>query len=290
MKKLSAALASLFLVAPFACAQLNTGFLDDYIVRVKPDKRADFDSVAKRVADANRKAKGDYWTAAEQIYGEDNTVRFTSQRQNYAAIDQATTAFAAAINEAYGVGGMKKMMMDFNPTVLSARAVLRMRRWDLSINAPKDESAYNQMVGNARFLRITQVRVRPGHSSHFEELAKQAKAAYEGGSQSWTILVSQAVAGEPGGTYYLSTLQPSMGSFDSSPTLRKLLGDEKYADLEKGAGEAEESTQTSIYRLLPELSNPPKEVIDVAPDFWRPKPAAMARPKPKTAETPKAGQ
>jgi hypothetical protein len=289
MKRLLAALSFVFWFAPFAAAQLSTQYLDSYTARIKPDKRLEFDAVCKRIAEANRKAKGDTFIAMESVYGDDDTVTFVSQRQNYAAIDQATLAFVGAINEAYGVGGMKKMMMDFGPTIISAHTVLRRRRPDLSVNAPGDENAYTQLVGNTRYLRITEIRVRPGHIGHFEERIKQAKAAYEKGGNSWTIFVSQAVAGAPSGTFYLSTLQPSMAGFDSAPNLRQLMGDNEYAEFEKGA-EAEEFAESTIYHFLPELSNPPKEVADVSPDFWRPKPAAMARPKPKTTEPTKTGQ
>jgi hypothetical protein len=185
---------------------------------------------------------------------------------------------------------MKKMMMDVGPTAVSTRAVLRARRWDLSINTPKDDAAYSQVVGNARFLRILEVRVKPGHASHFEELVKQAKMAYENDGSNWSFFVSQAVAGEPGGTYYISTLQPSMAGFDSAPNLRKLMGDDAFMKWEKESADAVEFSITTIYRFLPELSNPAKEVADVAPDFWHPKMMSMSRPKPKPAETGKAPQ
>jgi hypothetical protein len=29
-------------------------------------------------------------------------------------------------------------------------------------------------------------------------------------------------------------------------------------------------------RMVPELSNPPEEVVKIAPDFWQPKPVASA--------------
>ena len=131
MKKLLTTLSFGLLAAPFASAQTNAGYMDTFIVNVKPDKRADFDSVSKKIAEANRRAKGDTFIAYEQIYGESNTVMFISRRQNYADIDKAERAFTAAINEAYGVGGMKRMMADFDATVLSARSELRKR--DLEI-------------------------------------------------------------------------------------------------------------------------------------------------------------
>ena len=49
--------------------------------------------------------------------------------------------------------------------------------------------------------------------------------------------------------------------------------------------EAVFNTETYLNRYVPELSNPPEEIVSVAPEFWRPKPPAA--PKSKAAETPK---
>jgi hypothetical protein len=286
VKKLLATLCFGFTLAPLAAAQGQ--YLDDYIIRIKPEKRVDFDTVSRKIAEANRKAKGDSFIGFERIYGPDYTAMFVAQRQNYAAIEDAMKAFMSAINEAYGVGGMKKMMADATPTVQSALARLRVRRPDLSSNAPADAAGYNQMVGNARFLRTTEYHVKAGRAPDFEKLSMQVKQAYEKNNQLSPVLVSQAVAGVSGTIYYVSMLAPNMAAFDSSPSVRKLVGEEEYVQLSKGIAECVESSETSFYRMVPEWSNPPKEVADVAPNFWNPKPVSMANPKP--AEPAKTGQ
>lgn len=288
MKKLLTTLCFGFALAPLAAAQGQ--YLDDYVIRIKPEKRVDFDSVSRKIAEANHKAKGDTFIGFERIYGPDYTAMFVAQRENFAAIEDAMKAFTSAINEAYGVGGMKKMMADATPTVQSALARLRVRRPDLSSNAPQDVTAYNQMLGNARFLRTTEYHVKTGRGPDFEKLSMQVKEAYEKNNQSAPILVSQAVAGVSGTIYYVSMLAPNMATFDSSPSVRKLLGDEEYMELSKGIAECLESSETSFYRMVPEWSNPAKEVADVAPDFWHPKVASMAKPKAKPAEVAKTGQ
>jgi hypothetical protein len=68
------------------------------------------------------------------------------------------------------------------------------------------------------------------------------------------------------------------------------MGDEEYMKWEKESGDAVEFSATTIYRFLPEFSNPPKEIADVAPDFWHPKTMTMSHPKPKPTETAKSGQ
>jgi hypothetical protein len=39
-----------------------------YVTRVKPEKRAEFNAVCKKIADANRRHQGDTWVAMETLY------------------------------------------------------------------------------------------------------------------------------------------------------------------------------------------------------------------------------
>ena len=119
------------LCALAAIGQNPEGYLDVYIAKVKPEKRAEFDAINKKMVELNRRNKGDYWLAAESMYGEMNTVYFTSQRQNYADIEKGFDAFMAALAKPAGAAGAAKMFQDFNNTIISSRAELRRRRFDL---------------------------------------------------------------------------------------------------------------------------------------------------------------
>jgi hypothetical protein len=274
----------------YAQGQMMGDYLDVFMVKVRPEKRADFDTVNKKIADANRKAKGDFWLATQAEYGEVNTVQFLSQRQNYAAVESGMNAFMGAIKEAYGPGGMPKMMAEFNSTILSGRGEIRRRRWDLTANGPEDADAYNKIVGGARWIRTMQIRVRNGREDDFEEHVKEAKTALEKSSK-LSYFVSQVVVGGPGSTYYVSTLLPSLAALDSAPKLAELMGKESYATWVKAVSEDEMTSETILMRVMPEMSNPPEGIVKVDPDFWRPKHmAAEARLAPKPALTAKAGQ
>jgi hypothetical protein len=258
-------------------------------VKVRPEKRADFDAIGRRIADANRKAKGDSWVAMTVEYGENNTIQFVSPRSSYAAIDSGMTAFMSAIKAAYGPGGVPKMTADVNSTILSSRSELRRRRADLAVNPPTDAGAYNKLIGEARWLRTIKVSVRNGREADFEERAKEAKAALEKGSK-WVYFFSQVIAGSPGNTYYITTLQPSLAAFDSAPKLPELMGQESFAAWVKALAEDEITSETILMRMLPELSNPQEEIAKVAPDFWQPKRMAAVHAMPKQAETAAARQ
>jgi hypothetical protein len=86
------------------------------------------------------------------------------------------------------------------------------------------------------------------------------------------MLVSQAVAGQEGTVYYVTTLQTSLAGFDAVPSVQQLLGDDGYNKFLKASAETVADAETSINRFLPEISNAPEEVASNAPDFWRPAP------------------
>ena len=55
------------LLAALAAGQAQEQYLDVYIVQVKPEKRAEFDAISRKIAAANRQNKGDAWIAMETV-------------------------------------------------------------------------------------------------------------------------------------------------------------------------------------------------------------------------------
>jgi hypothetical protein len=282
-KAIWALVAAVCLAAPVA-VQAQGNYLDVTIVKVKPEKSAEFNAIARKIADANRRNNGDRWLAQETIYGEGDTFIFVSLRQDYADIDKGNDAFMGALQKAYGKEGTQKMMHDLDSYSLSVQSELRRRRFDLSRKAPTDAASYAKLVGEARVLRTTAVHVRPGHAPEFEALLKEAKEAGERVADAQPLLVSQAVEGTSGtgSTFYITSLRSSLGGFDKNPTIHEILGDEGYKKYLQVNAEAVESTQSSLTHFSPELSNPAEEIAQVAADFWTPKQTvASASTKPK---------
>lgn len=274
--------AAVILMAALAAAQTQEQYLDVYIAQVKPEKRADFDAISKKIAIANRQNKGDLWLAMETMYGPNNRISFISTRQGYGDTEKGSTAFEEAMQKAFGKAAAEKIYQDFNQCVTNTRTELRRRRWDLGSNPPADPAALAKMIGESRWLRTTMIHVRPGQGPAFEALLKDIKAAREKNSPDVTTLVSQSEAGQEGTIFYVTTLQKSMGGFDSVAPLRKVLGDEGYAQYLKTGSEIIEKTETVINRFLPELSSPPPDVIAASPDYWNPKQVVAAKaPTPK---------
>jgi hypothetical protein len=279
-----AVVVCLSLAAP-AAVRAQGDYLDEYIVKVKPEKVADFNVIAKKVADANRRYNGDRWIAMYTMYGEGETYAFVSTRQDYAAAEKANEAFMGALQKAYGKQAAEKMLNDWENCLASSRTELRRRRWDLSRKAPTDFEAEAKLVGESRVLRTTAVHVRPGRIADFEELLKENKEAGERVADTQPVLVSQVIEGTKGTTFYVTALRSSLGGFDKNPTMRDILGEEAYKKYLHANAEFVQGTESTIFHFSPELSNPPEEVAKVAADFWQPK-TVVAAAKPKAEGKP----
>jgi len=246
-------------------------YLDVGIVQVRPEKRAEFDSLVKKMIAANRQNKGDNWLAIETVYGPGNRVSFVSTRNAYADVETAMGAFYQALQKGLGKAATESLMQEFNQCVVSSRNEIRRRRWDLSSNVPSDPAAYAKLVAASRWLRTTEVRIRPGGAEAFEALEKDLKAAREKASPPQTVFISQAVAGQEGTVYYVTSLTNSLAELDTMPSLQQLLGEDAYARFLKTAAETISDTEVAINRFAPELSNVPEAIVALAPDYWKPK-------------------
>jgi hypothetical protein len=264
--------------------QAQEDYLDVFTVHVKPEKRADFDSIARKIAAANRQNKGDTWVAMETVYGPGDRVAFVSTRHSYGDVEEAMGTFMGALQKTYGKAATGKMLQDFEQCITASRSEIRRRRWDLSSNAPSDPAAFAKLLADSRWLRTTTIHVKPGEAGNFEALLKDLKTAREKASPPLTMLVSQAVAGQEGTVFYVTSLQSSLAGFDGIPTLQETLGEEGYAKFLKINAESVSNTETAINRFLPDLSNAPEQVASIAPDFWIPKSTGTMNAKANTTK------
>jgi len=277
------ALAACMCLAASAAAQAPGDILDVFTVKVKLDKGAQFDAAVKKIVAGNRQNKGTNWVALAQVYGPGQVIRFVSIRANFAAIEKDNETFMAAMSKTYGESVTEQIFRDADSCMESSQTELRRRRWDLSANVPADPAAVNKLIGESRWLQTVTVRVRPGHGPHFEEQLRAIKAAQEKAEPKVTALVSQAVFGQNGAVYYISTPRKSLGEMDTAAPLPQLLGAEGYEKFLKTVSESVLTVEFTISRFAPEFSNPPQEVAAAAPDFWNPKPAAR-KPAAKKPE------
>jgi hypothetical protein len=259
----------------------SDGYVDDFVVHVK-GSCSQYGDLVKKLVTANRK-DGDNWLALQETYGDSSVVRFVATRATYAEIEAAQGKFMAALMKAEGgEAGAMKLFGQLGACADSQQGVLRARRWDLSLGRPADNAAYAQVIGNTRWVRIYTVHVKPGMAGRYEAAVKAANAAMLKANPNASSWFTQSVAGDNGTTYYISQLRTSLGGFDSTnmPSMRSMMGDAAFEAYQKEISEVVTRTDVAIFQVSPSMSNPPADVVAVAPNFWRPKP-----PAPKKAAT-----
>ena len=104
--------AGVLLAAPSLRAQGN--YLDVYIAKVKPEKAADAEAIARKIVAANRHNNGDHVIAMETLYGEGYAYVLVTQGQDYADVDKGSEAFMGALSKARGKQGSEKLLADWS--------------------------------------------------------------------------------------------------------------------------------------------------------------------------------
>ncbi|MBI1788178.1 MAG: hypothetical protein HYR60_11585 [Acidobacteria bacterium] len=271
------------LLTAAALGQAPGGFVTVTVIKVKPEKRSDFEAIVKKMVDAHRKNAGDRWLTSTPVIGEGFTYYFSSLRQDYAEIEGGHLAFIGAMLKSYGQAGVTRMFQDFDACTINVRSELRRRRPDLS--APLDAAAMAKAIGESRWVRTNVTRLRQGRLTEYlaqvETLLKTLRANPPSQPPRTVNLVSQLVAGQQGQYVYQTSLAKSMA--DLGPLRPQQPGTGPPPSVQeflKATRDMVLSNEVMINRWVPELSNPPDDVAAAAPDFWRPKAAVSAKPKP----------
>jgi hypothetical protein len=145
-------------------------------------------------------------------------------------------------------------------------------------------------IPKMRYFSITTVRVRPGHTSEYEEVRKMVKAAHEKEGLKDNHSVFQVIAGMPSGTFLVITPMKSLAEMDAAPQLHgaeyqaAMGGEAAQKKLRELASASIIVSETQIFSFSPSMSYPSKEYIAADPGYWKPKPTAKpAPPKEKPA-------
>ena len=277
MRRSITALFLVTLTSSVTIAQEAAAYLDEFIAKVKMEKRAEFDAITKKMVALNRRNKGDTWLASENMYGDVNVVSFVSLRNSFGDAQKGSDLFIGALAKSGGMAAAEKILQDSNSPLVSARSVLRRRRPELGTNVPSSAADTAAVIGKARFLYMVTVRVRPGRLLEYEDQIKMVRDARVKAGQKQTWFVSQSVVGQQGISYYITRPLGSLSDIDSMQALAQVLGANGYKQYQKSLAENTFSTEITISRYLPDLSNAPAEIAAVDPAFWNPKPMPMVK-------------
>jgi hypothetical protein len=171
---------------------------------------------------------------------------------------------------------------DLRALVTSERTTIAARRDDLGFEPQSID------LTKARFMRVLEVRVNPGHEAEFIEAFKILGVAYEKIRADTPWVVYQVNVGMQTPTFLVFVPMRALKQNDDllnwRPSLRQAEGDEGSKRMEQIAREAYARTESNIYAISAKMSHVSKEFATGDPGFWAPKPAAGI-PSPKKQGT-----
>jgi hypothetical protein len=277
------AVAALFVVtiAPLlssAQTQGEPGYLETSRLKVRQDKVAEFNQLAMRIADANRRGNGDHWTAIVDMYGRDNFVWMVASRNSLSEIEPGMNKFGSAVKEFMGMP-LDRLMAEASKLTDSSTSELRVRRPDLSWNIT-DMPSWMARVARAKYLAVVNIHVKPGHIVDAEKQVMMIRDAMNGKPEAMAASVSQVRFGGDPGTLWITIPLAEITDIDKMSSPRTVLGEEGYRQYSEMAAQNYASVEFSLKRFVPEWSNPPAAFVEANPKFWTVKPVpAMAKPK-----------
>ncbi len=159
-----------------------------------------------------------------------------------------------------------------------SRGMTLRQRTEFSYGGPTD-------LPHMRFMSVTRVSVRPGHTAEYEEARAMVKAAHEAAHLTDSFSIWEVTAGAPAGTFLTIVARRSLAELDSAGMIHNaayntaLGGAEGQKKLNALQANAIASQETDHFEFTPSQSVAPEEWIASDPGFWKPK-AMPARKTP----------
>jgi hypothetical protein len=167
--------------------------------------------------------------------------------------------------------------------VASERTIIAVRRDDLGYRPQSID------FSKARYMRVLEVRLNPGHERDFAEAFRILGAAYEKIKANTPWVVYQVNVGMPSPAFLvfmpLRELKQNDDLLNWRKDLREAEGEDAVHQTEQIAREAYAGTESNLYVISPNMSHVSKDFADGDPAFWSPKSSATAKRAPsKDAE------
>ena len=166
--------------------------------------------------------------------------------------------------------------------VSSERTIVAVRRDDLGTPAEDID------LSEARFMRVLEVRLFPGHGRDFEEAIKLWGQGRSKAQAEVPLIVYQVNEGTASPTFLVFLPFSELKEYDDllaqkEGVLEANEGEDAADRLKQIARESYSSTESNLYAIRPETSHVPKEFAAGDADFWRPTAGAESRPEAKPA-------
>lgn len=170
---------------------------------------------------------------------------------------------------------LSRMQEEIDATLKSEDTSIAVRRDDLGYLVDHID------FSTARFMRVIEVRLLPGHEGDFVEATRILGDAYEKIAEETPWVVYEVKLGGESSVFLTFMPMPSLTQNDDhlswEEDLRKAEGEEGSRRLEQIAREGYVSTKNNLYAVNPEMSHVSKAIAAGDPGFWNPKPMAPAK-------------
>jgi hypothetical protein len=178
---------------------------------------------------------------------------------------------------------LARMQEELQALIVAERTIIAVRRDDLGYRPQSID------FSKARFMRVLEVRLNPGHEGDFVEAFRTLSHAYETIKANTPWVVYQVNVGMPSPTFIvflpMRALKQNDDLLDWRKSIREAEGEDAARQAEQIAREAYATTESNLYAISPERSHVSKEFADGDRDFWSPhRPAALKPPPRKPAK------
>lgn len=198
------------------------------------------------------------------------------------SFEQVDDAFAAWGEIFASHPDLARLQSQVRALETSERTIIAVQRPDLSYQAGSID------LSKAHFMRVLEVQVRPGHEDQFATAFRTLRAAYAKINADLAWVVYQVNLGGPSPQFLAFVPMHDLKQNDDllawRPLLREAEGETGAGEMQQIASDAYISTESNLYAISPATSHVSKEFAAGDPDFWSPKPAAMAKPAVKPPE------
>jgi hypothetical protein len=204
----------------------------------------------------------------------------TGVRETWFVSGFPSHAEAARLQKAFGANpALGQISTRLDPKeaelVADSRGMLLQLREDLSYSAAPN-------LPQMRYFSITRTSVRPGHVAEFEEARKTVKQAHETAKVADSYSIYEAVAGAPGGTFFMFVPRKSLAELDDVAKVHgpdyiaALGGEEGRKKLAAAAGNFLNGSQTDLYAFSPSQSIVSAAWAKQDPTYWKLQTTAVA--------------
>jgi hypothetical protein len=201
------------------------------------------------------------WIVLDSVTGEQEVLSF-DPFDSFAHIDKAFAAWGPLYATHSELG---KAQAEIVGALQSERTIVAVRRDDLSYRADRID------LSKARFLRVLEVRVLPGHEGEFGEAFARLGATYEKIDADLPWVVYQADVGVPTPTFFAFVPMKTLAQNDDLMNIRakmRAADAEATARMQQIAREAYAHSESNLYAISPEKSHVSREFAARDPQFW----------------------